>query len=137
MSLIYILQNILKRKYNQIRGVLNKYKSQISIFIVLVVIVFLTPCLISSRRDFTNELEEVTLEQETEEVTLEQETEEELIKEPITEKTYENTSLLNTPSNDFEVLSNFNILDSNNIITVKEKINDYSEQPTFSPGQFN
>jgi hypothetical protein len=60
-----------------------------------------------------------------------------LLNTPNTEKTYENTSLLNTPSNNFEILKNFQIQDTNKIISVKEKINDYSNQPKFSPGQFN
>ena len=63
--------------------------------------------------------------------------ENDLINEPNLEKTYENTSLSNTPPSKFEVLKNFNIFDTNKYISVKGKINDYSNQPTFSPGQFN
>ena len=199
MSYIYrqkkILQNIQnfsKRKYKQIGGLLDKYKSQIFIFVAFTIIIFLAPCLLRSRMEFTDELEEVTLEQlepVNEEIDLINEPNTEktyentpvlntpntektyentqllntpntaktyentpvlktpntaktyentpLLNTPNTEKTYENTSLLNTPSNNFEILKNFQIQDTNKIISVKEKINDYSNQPKFSPGQFN
>jgi len=124
-----ILDNLYKKSIY-----LLKRKISIPTFLIIIgiVIIFLIPCLISSRKDFVNEIEEVTqapLEPEKEKI--------DLIKEPNTEKTYENTSLPNTPSSDFEILKNFHILDTNKIISVKEKINDYSNQPTFSPGKFN
>ena len=110
----------------------RKYSIPTFLIIIGIVIIFLIPCLISSRREFVNELEEVTqapLEPEKKKT--------DLIKEPNTEKTYENTSLPTTSSTDFEILKNFQILDTNKFISVKEKINDYSKQPTFSPGKFN
>ena len=110
----------------------RKYSIPTFLIIIGIVIIFLIPCLISSRREFVNELEEVTqapLEPEKKKT--------DLIKEPNREKTYENTSLPTTSSTDFEILKNFQILDTNKFISVKEKINDYSKQPTFSPGKFN
>jgi hypothetical protein len=109
-----------------------EYTFPVIVIVFGVLFIFLGPCLLGFKRDFTNELEEVTqepLEPVNEEI--------DLINEPNTEKTYENTSLLNTPSSDFEILKNFQILDTNKFISVKEKINDYSNQPTFLPGQFN
>ena len=104
----------------------------IIVMLIGILVIFLTPCLLGSQLNFTNELEVVTQEP------LEPENEEnDLINEPNLEKTYENTSLSNTPPSNFEVLKNFNIFDTNKYISVKEKINDYSNQPTFSPGQFN
>jgi|TARA_B110001452_G_C15033569_1_gene361100 hypothetical protein len=119
--------------YIKIKDILLKnVKFPIFILVIGILFMFLGPCLLGPRLNFTNELEEVTQEP------LEPENEEkDLIKEPKFEKTYENTTLSNTPSSEFEVLKNFKINETNNIISVKEKINDYSYQPTFSPGQFN
>ena len=132
-----ILQNIkdiLKGIYKQIIDSLQgTYQVPAFLIIISIFFIFLGPCLISYRENFTNELEQVTQEPlESEEQIL-------LISEPTiySEKTYENTSLDHTPPGDFEVLKNFDILETNNIVSVKEKINDYSNQPTFSPGQFN
>ena len=47
------------------------------------------------------------------------------------------TSLENTAPSEFEVLKNFDILETNNIISVKERINNFIKQPTFLPGKFN
>ena len=61
-----------------------------------------------------------------------------LIDTPLcSEKTYQNTSLENTSPSEFEVLKNFDILETNNIVSVKGKIDDYNNQPTFLPGKFN
>ena len=114
------------------------YGIPVFLIVIGVLFVFLGPCLIGNRVNFTNELEETTQEP-LEEVTQEPDKQIFLINEPsiYSEKTYENTSLEHTPSGDFEVLKNFDILETNNIVSVKEKINDYMNQPTFSPGQFN
>tara|TARA_B100001094_G_C17648107_1_gene538280 strand:- start:11 stop:463 length:453 start_codon:yes stop_codon:yes gene_type:complete len=61
-----------------------------------------------------------------------------LINTPLcSEQTYENTSLANSSPSNFEVLKNVNIKETNKIVTVKDGIDDYTNQPTFLPGKFN
>ena len=97
---------------------------------------FLGPCLLNGfKTNFTNEMEQVTPEPEE---PCHDGTDSNLINTPLcSEKTYQNTSLENTSPSDFEVLKNFDILETNNIVSVKEKIDDYTNQPTFLPGKFN
>ena len=131
------INNFFLKLFKDIRNFIGniltiEYTIPVIVIVFGVLFMFLGPCLLGFKTKFTNELEEVTqehLEPVNEEI--------DLINEPNTEKTYENTSLPNTSSSDFEILKNFQILDTNKIISVKEKINDYSNQPTFLPGQFN
>jgi len=130
-TILQKINNMLNGLYKKLIDSLQKvYEIPAFLIIISLLFVFLGPCVIGNRVNFTNELEETT--QEPEEQIF-------LINEPTiySEKTYENTSLEHTPSGDFEVLKNFDILETNNIVSVKEKINDYMNQPTFSPGQFN
>ena len=108
-----------------------------SIFLLFgVLFIFLGPCLLNNfKSDFTNEMEEVT--QEPEEPCHDG-TDSDLINTPLcSEKTYQNTSLETTSPSEFEVLKNFDIIETNNIVSIKEKINDYNNQPSFLPGKFN
>ena len=130
-TILQKINNMLNGLYKKLIDSLQKvYEIPAFLIIISLLFVFLGPCVIGNRVNFTNELEETT--QEPEEQIF-------LINEPTiySEKTYENTSLEHTPSGDFEVLKNFDILETNDIVSVKEKINDYMNQPTFSPGQFN
>ena len=130
-TILQKINNMLNGLYKKLIDSLQKvYEIPAFLIIISLLFVFLGPCVIGNRVNFTNELEETT--QEPEEQIF-------LINEPTiySEKTYENTSLEHTPSGDFEVLKNFDILETNDIVSVKEKINDYSNQPTFLPGKFN
>ena len=147
-DMLQTIKNGLNRGYkNMIKLLLQDIRFPTFVLLIGVLFMFIGPCLLGSQLNFTNELDEVTpktLESE-EEVTPETlESEEEVTPETLesedklnSEKTYENTSLSNMSPSDFEVLKNFNIQETNKIYSVKEKINDYSKQPTFSPGQFN
>ena len=147
-DMLQTIKNGLNRGYkNMIKLLLQDIRFPTFVLLIGVLFMFIGPCLLGSQLNFTNELDEVTpktLESE-EEVTPETlESEEEVTPETLesedklnSEKTYENTSLSNMSPSDFEVLKNFNIQETNKFYSVKEKINDYSKQPTFSPGQFN
>ena len=158
-DMLQTIKNGLNRGYkNMIKLLLQDIRFPTFVLLIGVLFMFIGPCLLGSQLNFTNELDEVTpktLESEEEvtpktleseeEVTPETlESEEEVTPETLesedklnSEKTYENTSLSNMSPSDFEVLKNFNIQETNKFYSVKEKINDYSKQPTFSPGQFN
>jgi len=141
-NILQYIKNMLNGLYKKLIIILqSKYKIPLFLIIICAFFIFLGPCLISPKQNFTNEIEEVT-----------QEPVEVVTKEPnhqvlsgilfntpsiYSEKTYESTSLEHTSPSDFEVLKNFDIVETNNIVSVKEKINDYSTQPTFSPGKFN
>ena len=145
-------KNTENKTYEKIRNFfMNLYKGIIDFFgkllemeytipaIVIfigVLFIFLGPCLLNGfKSNFTNEIEQVT--QEPEEPCHDG-TDSNLINTPLcSEKTYQNTSLENTAPSEFEVLKNFDILETNNIVSIKEKIDDYTNQPTFSPGKFN
>ena len=130
------ISNLFKYVYDQLTNLLQqKYQVHVFMLVMGVIFIFLGPCLIGSRISFTNELEQVNEEPKE---PCHDGTDSSLINTPIcSEKTYENTTLENTSPSEFEVLKNFDILETNNIVSVKEKINDYSNQPTFPPGKFN
>ena len=141
-SILQNIKNMLNGLYKKlIVSLQQKYNIPAFLIIIGVLFIFLGPCLIGSKVNFTNELEPVT--QEPVEIVT-QEPNNEVISGILfntpsiyPEKTYESTSLEHTTPSDFEVLKNFDIVETNNIVSVNEKINDYSKQPTFSPGKFN
>lgn len=135
-------RNFLMNLYYGVRDFFKKLSGNVEYTIPSVVIfigvlfIFLGPCLLNGfKSNFTNEIEQVT--QEPEEPCHDG-TDSNLINTPLcSEKTYQNTSLENTSPSDFEVVKNFDILETNNILSVKERIDGYIDQPTFLPGKFN
>ena len=129
------LENFKNRVINFFKELSEGIKNNPERFFVALFLILLFLMFYFRSESFTNEIEQVT--QEPEEPCHDG-TDSNLINTPLcSEKTYQNTSLENTAPSEFEVLKNFDILETNNIVSVKEKIDGYIDQPTFLPGKFN
>tara|TARA_B100001094_G_scaffold223865_1_gene218068 strand:- start:13 stop:474 length:462 start_codon:yes stop_codon:yes gene_type:complete len=129
------LENFKNRVINFFKELSEGIKNNPERFFVALFLILLFLMFYFRSESFTNEIEQVT--QEPEEPCHDG-TDSNLINTPLcSEKTYQNTSLENTAPSEFEVLKNFDILETNNIISVKERIDGYIDQPTFLPGKFN
>ena len=121
--------------FDSVKSMLLSIPTKYIIGVILLLIIIGLLIYIYKKECFTNEIEQVTLEPEE---PCHDGTDSNLINTPLcSEKTYQNTSLENTAPSEFEVLKNFDILETNNIISVKERIDGYIDQPTFLPGKFN